>query len=130
MLKIEKRFLNKNSILYFLPFFPGNLEITQNILKILSELKPSAIAITLPFFIKDKWVVAIKNLPNISVLALIYKNQETEYLIVEPLCPLVEATRYALSSNIPISFIDLPKTLQIFYLFLKKLFLLYLDLKL
>ena len=109
MLKIEKRFLNKNSILYFLPFFPGNLEITQNILKILSELKPSAIAITLPFFIKDKWVVAIKNLPNISVLALIYKNQETEYLIVEPLCPLVEATRYALSSNTPISFIDLPK---------------------
>ena len=109
MLKIEKRFLNKNSILYFLPFFPGNLEITQNILKILTELKPSAIAITLPFFIKDKWIVAIKNLPNISVLALIYKNHETEYLIVEPLCPLVEATRYALSSNTPISFIDLPK---------------------
>ncbi len=109
MLRIEKKFKNKTSILYFLPFFPSNLEITQSIIKLLAEIKPSAIAIALPFFVKDKWLLAVKYLPNISVISLIYKNQETEYLIVEPLCPLVEATRYALFSKIPIFFIDFPK---------------------
>lgn len=109
MLKIEKKFKNKTSTLYFLPFFSSNLEITQSIIKLLAEIKPSAIAISLPFFVKDKWLLAIKCLPNISVLSLTYKTQETEYLIIEPLCPLVEATRYALFSGIPIFFIDFPK---------------------
>ncbi len=109
MLKIEKAFQNKISTLYFLPFFPGNLEITQNIAKILTEIKPSAVALSLPFFVKDKWLRAVKNLPTISALALIYKNKKTEYLIVEPLCALVEATRYAISSGIPLFFIDLPR---------------------
>jgi hypothetical protein len=109
MLKIEKTFQNKKSNLYFLPFFPGNLEITQSIAKILTEIKPSAVALSLPFFVKDKWLTAIKYLPNISVISLFYKTKETEYLIVEPLCALVEATRYALFSNTPIFFIDLPK---------------------
>lgn len=109
MLRIEKRFKNRTSILYFLPFFSSNLEITQNIIKLLAEIKPSAIAIALPFFVKEKWLIAVKYLPNISVISLTYKNFETEYLIVEPLCPLVEATRYALFSGIPIFFIDFPK---------------------
>uniref|UniRef100_A0A7C4NUG9 Uncharacterized protein n=1 Tax=Thermodesulfobacterium geofontis TaxID=1295609 RepID=A0A7C4NUG9_9BACT len=112
MLRIEKNFKDKTSILYFLPFFPSNLEITQNIIKLLAEVKPSAVAITLPFFIKDKWLLAVKSLPTISVLSLTYKTKETEYLIVEPLCPLVEATRYAIFSGVPIFFIDLPKEAQ------------------
>ncbi len=109
MLKIEKRFQNKISTIYFLPFFPGNLEITQSIIKLLGQIKPSALAITLPFFVKEKWIIAVKNLPKISIVALIYKNKKTEYLIVEPLCPLVETTRYAFLSNTPLFFIDLPK---------------------
>lgn len=109
MLKIEKRFSNKTSILYFLPFFPGNFEITQSILKLLWEIKPSALALTLPFFVKENWITAVKNLPHISVIALIYKNKDTEYLIIEPLCPLVESTRYALVCGTPLFFIDLPK---------------------
>jgi hypothetical protein len=112
MLKIEKNFKNRTSILYFLPFSPSNLEITQSIIKLLAEIKPSAIAIALPFFIKDKWLLAVKSLPTISVLSLTYKTKETEYLIVEPLCPLVEATRYAIFSGVPIFFIDLPKEAQ------------------
>jgi len=109
MLKLERVFHNRTSTLYFLPFFPGNLETTQSIAKLLAEINPSAIALSLPFFVKDKWLIAVKELPNISALALIYKERETEYLIIEPLCALVEATRYALASNIPLFFIDFPK---------------------
>ncbi len=109
MIKIEKIFSNKNKIFYFLPFFSANLEITQHILKSLHEIKPQAIIITLPFFIKEKWITAIKLLPNISVISLTYKNNLTEYLVIEPLCPLVATTRYAISNNIELFCIDLPK---------------------
>ncbi len=109
MLKIEYTFQNKTSILYFLPFFPENLETTQAILKTLSEIKPQVVALTLPFFVKDKWIEAVNGLPDIYVLTLTYKTNEMEYLLVSPICALVEGTRFALSNNIILSFIDLPK---------------------
>ncbi len=109
MLKIEYTFQNKTSILYFLPFFPENLETTQAILKTLSEIKPQVVALTLPFFVKDKWIEAVNGLPDIYVLTLTYKINEIEYLLVSPICALVEGTRFALSDNIGLSFIDLPK---------------------
>ncbi|WP_038057659.1 hypothetical protein [Thermodesulfobacterium hydrogeniphilum] len=109
MLKIEYTFQNKTSILYFLPFFPENLETTQAILKTLSEIKPQVVALTLPFFVKDKWIEAVNGLPDIYVLTLTYKTNEMEYLLISPICALVEGTRFALSNNIILSFIDLPK---------------------
>ncbi len=109
MIKIEKTFLNKTQFLYFLPFFSANLEITQCILKSLHEIKPQAIIITLPYFLKEKWITAVKLLPNISAISLTYRNKLTEYLITEPLCPLVATTRYAISHNIDLFLVDLPK---------------------
>jgi len=119
MLKIEKKFQNKISTIYFLPFFPGNLEITQSIIKLLGQIKPSALAITLPFFVKEKWIIAVKNLPKISIVALIYKDKKTEYLIVEPLCPLVETTRYAFLVQTPEDLL-----VKVLYRFLYNIFVL------
>ncbi len=112
MLKIEYTFQNKTSILYFLPFFPENLETAQSVLKSLCKIKPQVIALSLPFFIKDKWIEAVKVLPGISVLHLRYKNQFSEYIFVPPICALVDATRFALEYDIPLYFIDFPKELS------------------
>jgi hypothetical protein len=107
MIKIEAS--GSGSKLYFLPFFSENLETTQSILKTLVDIKPCAIALTLPFFVKDKWIEAVKGLPTISVLTIHYKSKKIEYLFVPPICALVEATRFAISNNLPLSFVDLPK---------------------
>lgn len=82
--------------LFLLPFFPENLEITQGISKELHRLNPEAVALVLPPFIKEKWLSAVKILPTITTLEINYQDGSLEYLIVSPLCPLVEATRYAL----------------------------------
>ena len=99
----------KNSDVYLLPFFPENLETTLAIAHSISELEPSAIAICLPYYVKNQWLNAIKALPTISVLKVHYSNSQ-EYLFVTPICPLVEATRLAIEKNIPLYFVDLPES--------------------
>lgn len=94
--------------LFLLPFFPENLEITQGISKELHRLNPEAVALVLPPFIKEKWLSAVKILPTITTLEINYQDGSLEYLIVSPLCPLVEATRYALEYKKDLFFIDLP----------------------
>ncbi|QER41619.1 hypothetical protein F1847_02240 [Thermodesulfobacterium sp. TA1] len=106
MLKLN---LNKEgSSLFLLPFLPENLEITQAISKELIRLNPDGIALVLPPFLKEDWVSAVKALPTITVLEIHYKDETVEYLIVSPLCPLVEATRYALRFKKDLYFVDLP----------------------
>ncbi|NPA38899.1 MAG: hypothetical protein GXO57_00385 [Thermodesulfobacteria bacterium] len=101
-LKIE------NSTVFLLPFFPENLETSLAVAHSLIETKPSAIAICLPYYVKNYWIIAVKTLPTISVLKICYKDSQ-EYLFVTPICALVEATRLSIKLNIPLYFIDLPE---------------------
>lgn len=104
MLKIE---INQSS-LYFLPFFPENLETTQAVLKALCQINPNGVGLCLPSFLKEVWIKGVSNLPSISVIEIKYKQGFQEYQLITPLCPLVEGTRYAIETQKTIYFIDLP----------------------
>ena len=103
--------IQKSSV-FFLPFFPENLETTLETSKRLCELRPELIVLPLPDFVKKYWIEAVKALPGISVISLTYPNGNIEYLIVPPICPLVEATRVARDLKVDIHFADLPQEVK------------------
>jgi len=109
MLTLE---LLQGNFLRILPFIPENLEVCFSVRKLLENSKTDALAIPLPFFVKSAWELAIKALPRISCISIKYTSGEVEYIVVSPLCPLVEATRWALAHRIPLFFVDLPLSLR------------------
>lgn len=93
---------------YFLPFFPENLETVQAVIKSIYEIKPTGIGLCLPPFLKEAWITGVKNLPSISVIEIKYQENLREYQMIVPICALVEGTRYAIETQKTLYFIDLP----------------------
>lgn len=97
------------------PVYHYKLEFTQEIRKQMQTKQYDRLLVELPFYLQDKVIEAIKELPAVSVVSCFQEEQEFLYL-VEPSDPFIEAIRTALDQDIPIQFIDLAPKVSLSYI--------------
>ena len=68
---------------------------------------PDALAIELPAHLANAFLIAVKRLPEISILLYQAPSGRTIYLPLEPVDPFVEAARLALERDIPVHLVDI-----------------------
>jgi len=97
------------------PVYHYKLEFTQEIRKQMKAKRYDRLLVELPFYLQDKVIEAVKQLPAITVVSCFQDEQEFLYL-VEPSDPFIEAIRTALDEDIPIQFIDLAPKVSFTYM--------------
>ncbi len=90
----------------FIPCLHGKLAFALEVRKAFFLQKPKAIAVELPPALKEKIILAVQRLPQISVLYYDEPPNHIVYIPIEPSDAMVEAIRLGLEHDIPIFFID------------------------
>ena len=97
-----------------LPILHYRLEFAHLARQAVRHLRPDCIAIELPPTLEERFLQALRRLPQVSVISYepasrrpsALSADRTIHLLVEPADPLVEAARSALEHGIPLHFID------------------------
>jgi hypothetical protein len=97
-----------------LPILHYRMEFAHLAAQAVQQLRPDCIAIELPATLQERFLQAIRRLPQVSVISYdsspktiaTSSDTTTVHLLVEPADPLVEATRCAVEQNIPLHFVD------------------------
>ena len=102
--------------IHALPVLHYRMEFAHLVRQAIGQLQPDCIANELPATLEERFIQAVRRLPQISVLNYTTPvrsssgpppaEPKTIYLLVEPADPLVEAARCALEQAIPLQFID------------------------
>jgi hypothetical protein len=97
-----------------LPVLHYRMEFAHLARQAVQHLRPDCIAIELPSTLEERFLQALRRLPQVSVISyepiprrsVDTSAGKTIYLLVEPADPLVEVSRSALEQGIPLHFID------------------------
>jgi hypothetical protein len=99
-----------------LPILHYRMEFAHLARQAVQQLRPDCIAIELPVTLEQRFIQALRRLPQVSVISYdtpprppstsSAASPQTIYLLVEPADPLVEAGRCALEQDIPLRLVD------------------------
>ena len=102
--------------IHALPILHYRMEFAHLVRQAVQQVQPDCIAIELPPTLEERFLQAIRRLPQVSVLSYSTRPRspgqgspsepDTTYLLVEPADPLVEAARSALEQAIPLHLVD------------------------
>jgi len=90
-----------------LPVIHESMEFADRVRAALDAIRPDAVAVEIPSSLETVWLRAIDRLPAISVLLYETAGEQTIYLPVHPVDPMVEATRLARERDLSFACIDL-----------------------
>ncbi|WP_188055459.1 hypothetical protein [Oryzomonas rubra] len=97
-----------------LPILHYRMEFAHLVRQAVQEVRPDCIAIELPSTLEERFIQAVRRLPQVSVIsydtiprsASNAAPNRTIHLLVEPADPLAEAARCALEQAIPLHLVD------------------------
>ncbi|KAB0671908.1 hypothetical protein F6V30_04830 [Oryzomonas sagensis] len=97
-----------------LPILHYRMEFAHLVRQTVQEIRPDCIAVELPATLEERFLQAVRRLPQVSVVsydtiprsASTAAQNRTLHLLVEPADPLAEAARCALEQAIPLHLVD------------------------
>ncbi len=93
--------------IFCVPIHHYRLEFAESVRLVAEQVRPEAVAVELPAFLKETFIRAVWRLPSLSVIVFQDTAKRTLYLPVEPADGVVEASRYACEYDKPLYCVDL-----------------------